>query len=335
MERSGRKTGVKRSSETSASAEPPRWNYAALAQQVVRAAEAEISGAAATSKAVRAAAGALTLVATPIGHRGDITLRALLTLATADAVLCEDTRVSGALLKAYGIKRPLQAYHEHNAAAVAGDILARLKSGEQLALISDAGLPLIADPGQRLVQACWQQGIAVSVCPGASAVTTALAQSPLPPQPFLFAGFLPPKKAARRQALAQWAATPATLVFYESPQRLAESLSDMAAVLGDRPAAVARELTKLYEECRPGALSELADHYAAHPPKGEIVVLVGPPLAPVADDVATLQAKLRQAMQTQSLRDAVAAVASSSGQPRDSVYRLALALRDGVDAKDG
>lgn len=314
-----------------------------MAQQVVRAAEAEISDAAATSKAVAAppinkaqpAPGRLSLVATPIGHRGDITLRALLTLATADLVLCEDTRVSGGLLKAYGISRPLQPYHEYNAAAVEGEILARLAAGAQLALISDAGLPLIADPGQRLVQACWQHGIAVSVCPGASAVTTALAMSPLPPQPFLFAGFLPPKRTARRQILAQWQQVPTTLVFYESPQRLSESLQDMATVLGDRPAAVARELTKLYEECRPGTLTELADYYDAHQPKGEIVVLVGPPLAPVVEDDAALMQMLQQALQTQSLRDAVAAVTAATGHPRDHIYRLALMVRDGADAADG
>lgn len=341
MAQGGRKTrGAKTGKEplvtvSSASAEPPRWNFAALAQQVVRAAEAETSEARATSKAEAAPAGKLTLVATPIGHRGDITLRALLTLATADTILCEDTRVSGALLKAYGISRPLLPYHEHNAAAVADEILARLAAGAQLALISDAGLPMIADPGQRLVQACWQQGIAVSVCPGASAVTTALARSPLPSQPFLFAGFLPPKRAARRQALAQWATTAATLVFYESPQRLTESLQDMAAVLGERPAAVARELTKLYEECRPGTLTALVAHYAAHPPKGEIVILVAPPPAATVADDAALQAQLRQALQNQSLRDAVAAVTAVSGAPRDHIYRLALAVRDAAAAADG
>lgn len=321
--------------ETSASAELPRWNFAALAQQLVRAATSEISDAVATSKAAVAPGGKLTLVATPIGHRGDITLRALLTLATADCVLCEDTRVSGALLKAYGISRPLQPYHEHNAASVESDILARLVAGAQLALVSDAGQPLIADPGQRLVQACWRAGIAVSVCPGASAVTMALALSPLPSQPFLFAGFLPPKRAARCQSLAQWQALPATLAFYESPQRLAESLQDMAAVLGDRPAAVARELTKLYEECRCGTLAELAAYYAAHPPKGEIVVLVGPPLATEMDDEAALMQRLQNALRSQSLRDAVAAVAAASGAPRDHIYRLALKVRDSTDAADG
>ena len=337
----------------SASAELPRWNFAALAQEMVRAAVAEISDVDATSKAAATGqiystgsavkthsatglvGGKLTLVATPIGHRGDITLRALMTLATADTVLCEDTRVSGALLKAYGISRPLQPYHEYNAAATEGEILARLAAGAQLALISDAGLPLIADPGQRLVQACWQHGIAVSVCPGASAVTTALAMSPLPPQPFLFAGFLPPKRTARRQTLAQWQQVPATLVFYESPQRLAESLQDMGTVLGERPAAVARELTKLYEEYRPGTLTELADYYGAHPPKGEIVVLVGPPLAPAVEDDAVLTMKLQQALQTQSLRDAVAAVTAASGHPRDHIYRLALKVRDSADSANG
>ncbi len=313
-----------------ASAVLPNWNYAALAQQLLQSAGAvkpdEISDAGAASKA-----GQLTLVATPIGHRGDITLRALMTLAQADLILCEDTRVSGALLKAYGIARPLLAYHDHNESARVPELVARLQAGAQIALISDAGMPVLADPGFRLVQACREAGIGVTLCPGPAAVLSALTISGLPPAPFLFAGFLPPKSGARRKLLAQWADVAATLAFYEAPQRLAESLADMAAVYGARVAVVARELTKLYEECRCGSLPELAAHYAAMPPKGEIVVLVGPPLVAEAlsdDRLATL---LAQALAEGSLRDAVEAVTAQSGRARAEVYALALKLKKAGD----
>lgn len=296
-----------------------------MAQTLLQALPIEISGKAVASKAGR---GSLTLVATPIGHRGDITLRALVTLAQADLILCEDTRQSGALLRAYGITTQLLSYNEHNAAARETEILSRLQRGAQIALVSDAGTPVIADPGWRLVGACLAASITVTSCPGPVAQVTGLIVSGLPPLPYLFAGFLPPRAAARRQALTPWAALTATLVFYEAPQRLAASLSDMLAVCGDRQAAVARELTKLHEECRVGNLSVLVAHYAAAPPKGELVVLLAPAAAPVlvADDAA-LTALLQPALRQHSLRDAVAAVAAQTGAPRDRVYQLALRLK--------
>ncbi|MGB4102136.1 MAG: 16S rRNA (cytidine(1402)-2'-O)-methyltransferase [Alphaproteobacteria bacterium] len=269
----------------------------------------------------------LYLVATPIGHRGDITLRALATLAQADMILCEDTRSSGALLRAYGIKKPLLSYHDHNAAAREADLIARLQRGAALALISDAGMPLISDPGFRLARACKMLGLPVTACPGPSAAITGLALSGLPPEPFLFLGFLPNKSGARRNVLRPYATVNATLICYESPQRLAATLADMAAELGDRPAAVGRELTKIYEESRTGTLTELAAHYTAHPPKGEITITVAPPenAAPAADRLDTL---LHDALQRGSLRDAVAAVMAATGLPKSQVYSRALELRE-------
>ncbi len=317
----------RRTEEKVASAEPRKLDYAAMAQTMLQALPAESSGKGAASKA---GAGSLVLVATPIGHRGDITLRALVTLAQADVILCEDTRQSGTLLRAYGIATPLLSYNEHNAAAREAEILDRLRRGACIALVSDAGTPLVSDPGWRLVCACRAADIMVTACPGPVAQVTGLVISGLPPLPYLFAGFLPPRSAARRQELAQWAALPATLVFYEAPQRLASSLADMLTVCGNRPAAVARELTKLHEECRTGNLSDLAAHYAATPPKGELVVLLAPaapPEAPLNDDAA-LTALLQPALRQHSLRDAVAAVTAQSGAPRDRVYQLALRLKE-------
>ena len=267
------------------------------------------------------------LVATPIGHRGDITLRALATLAQADMILCEDTRSSGALLRAYGIKKPLLSYHDHNAEAREADVIGRVQRGAALALISDAGMPLISDPGFRLVRACKALGLLVTACPGPSAAVTGLALSGLPPEPFLFLGFLPNKSGARRNALRPYAAVAASMVCYESPQRLAATLTDMAAELGDRPAAVGRELTKIYEESRMGTLSELAAHYTAHPPKGEITITVGPPenTAPATDQLDSL---LRAALARGSLRDAVTSVMAATGLPRSQVYSRALELQE-------
>ncbi|MGE0725362.1 MAG: 16S rRNA (cytidine(1402)-2'-O)-methyltransferase, partial [Alphaproteobacteria bacterium] len=227
----------------------------------------------------------LHVVATPIGNRGDITLRAIETLRGADLIACEDTRVTAPFLAGIGVGAPLIAYHDHNAARVRPTIMARLAEGAVVALVSDAGTPLVSDPGFRLVRACIEAGIAVSSLPGASAPLAALVVSGLPTDRFLFAGFPPPKAAARRTMLAGLAAVPATLVLFEGPSRLADSLADMAEMLGDRPAAVARELTKLHEEVRRGSLAALAAHYReAGPPRGEIVVVVGPPAAPAAAD---------------------------------------------------
>jgi 16S rRNA (cytidine1402-2'-O)-methyltransferase len=269
----------------------------------------------------------LHVVATPIGNLRDITLRALATLAAADAVIAEDTRVSHNLLAHYGITSPLIAYHEHNAAAVRPHILARLAEGAALALISDAGTPLVSDPGYKLVAEALEAGVAVTSVPGPSAVLAALVVAGLPTDRFFFEGFLPPKSAARRARINELALVPATLVFFESPRRLAETLTDLGAELGDRPAAVARELTKLYETTRRGTLSELAEHFAREgPPKGEIVVLVGPPAAgdPVAEE--ELDRLLRRALENLSVKDAAGAVSAQTGAPRRQVYARALAL---------
>ncbi|HZF34383.1 MAG TPA: 16S rRNA (cytidine(1402)-2'-O)-methyltransferase [Candidatus Angelobacter sp.] len=269
----------------------------------------------------------LAIVATPIGNAGDITLRALDLLRRADRIACEDTRVTGRLLARYGIATPLLAYHEHNAARMRPLLLERLRRGETIALVSDAGTPLISDPGYKLVRAAVEAGIPVTTLPGASAALAALVSSGLPTDRFFFAGFLPPRMAARRTELAGLAGIAATLIFFESAGRLAATLADMAAVLGARDAAVARELTKLYEEVRRGKLAELAEHYAAAgPPKGEIVIVVGPPATAAEASDEAIDDALRGALATSSLRDAVAAVTAALDAPRRRVYARALAL---------
>ena len=270
----------------------------------------------------------LHVVATPIGNLGDISLRALATLAAADLIVAEDTRTTKGLLTHYGIAGPLLPYHEHNAAEMRPRLLARLAGGEALALVSDAGTPLVSDPGFRLVGEALAHGHAVTAIPGASAVLAGLVVAGLPTSRFFFEGFLPVKSAARRQRIAEIAAVPATLVFFESPRRVGELLADLAAVLGPREAAVARELTKLYEAVRRGPLPELAAAYAAEDaPRGEIVVLVGPPTegAPLLDGVA-LDARLREALRTLSVKDAAAVIAGETGQPRRKVYARAVEL---------
>ena len=269
----------------------------------------------------------LHVVATPIGNLADISLRALATLAAADLVVAEDTRVSKVLLAHYGITTPLLAYHEHNAAAVRPRLIARLRDGAALALVSDAGTPLISDPGFRLVGDALEAGVAVTPVPGASAILTALVVAGLPTDRFFFEGFLPPKGAARRQRIAALAAIPGTLVFFESPRRLADTLADLAAVLGARDAAIARELTKHFETVTRDTLPAMAAHQAeAPPPKGEIVILVGPP----AGDAAVLSgealdAKLDAALAHLSVKDAAAVVSAETGQPRRAVYARAIA----------
>ncbi len=271
----------------------------------------------------------LYLVATPIGNLADISLRALEVLAKADLVACEDTRTTRKLLSAHGIKAVLTSYHEHNAARVRPRLMERLKCGEVVALVSDAGTPLVSDPGYKLVEAAIGAHVAVTAIPGASAGLAALTVSGLPTDRFFFAGFLPARAAARRRALGELAAIEASLVIYESARRLPAALADMAEVLGPRQGAVARELTKLHEEVRRGTLSELADHYgSAGPPKGEVVVVVGPPErgARAALDAQDLDAKLGAALGRASLRDAVAAVTAETGLPRKRVYARALEL---------
>ena len=274
---------------------------------------------------------ALYLVACPIGNLADITLRALATLAQSDVLVCEDTRYTRRLLQAHGLDRPDRssiAYHEHNAARVRPKLIEALKRGETVALVSDAGTPLVSDPGYKLVRDAVEAGIRVVPVPGPSAVLAGLVAAALPSDRFCFAGFPPPRSAARLRWLEELKPVPATLILFEAPQRLAASLADMAQALGGgRPAAVARELTKLFEEVRRGSLTELADAYGAEEqPKGEIVVVVGPPLDE-STDAATLDTALRRALAAGgSLKDAVQAVQAATGLPRRQVYGRALEL---------
>jgi len=268
----------------------------------------------------------LYLVATPIGNLRDITLRALDVLGAADVIACEDTRVTARLLTTYGVSTPTIPYHDHNAARARPAILKRLAEGQAVALVSDAGTPLISDPGLKLVRACAEEGLAVVTIPGASAMLAGLAVAGLPTDRFLFAGFLPAKSAGRRRALEDLAGVPATLVFYEAANRLPAALADMAEMLGPRPAAVARELTKRYEEIARADLAELATRYGeAGPPKGEVVVVVGPPeVAEIAGEV--VDKRLTTALMRLSVRDAAGEVAEELGLPRRQLYERALQL---------
>ena len=277
----------------------------------------------------------LYIVATPIGNIRDITLRALDILAGAKVLACEDTRVTQKLLRAYGITAAkIFPYHEHNAETARPRLMARLRAGETVALVSDAGTPLVSDPGYKLVREAAAENIPVFAVPGASAALAALVSAGLPTDRFLFAGFLPPRPAGRRRSLQEFTKIQASLVFFESARRLAASLRDMAETLGHRPAAVARELTKLYEEVRRGSLDELAAHYAASgAPKGEVVIVVGPPGKDKG--VVDIDSMLRTALRDMSLRDAAAAVSEASGQPRRTVYARALRLSEGLQEGKG
>lgn len=272
---------------------------------------------------------ALYLVATPIGNLGDITLRALETLAAADILACEDTRVSRVLLERYGVRRRTLAYHEHNAAEAGPKLIAALESGQSVALISDAGTPLVSDPGYRLVGEAAERGIKVVPIPGASAVLAALTASGLPSDTFLFAGFLPTRTGQRETRLQALKAVPATLIFFESPRRLAETLDAMAETLGgDRDAAVGRELTKAFEEVRRGTLAGLAAHYAdAETPKGEIVICVGPAAAK-ADEPADIDRLLLSLAAEMPASKAAAEAAKMTGGQKQALYRRLLELRD-------
>lgn len=275
------------------------------------------------------------MVATPIGNLGDISDRARHALEAAAVVACEDTRMTGQLLRHLGLRaQALVPYHEHNAAEMRPRLLARLAAGEAVALVSDAGTPMISDPGYKLVREAREAGAAVHAVPGASALLTALVVAGLPTDRFLFAGFLPAKDKARREALAELAGVPATLVFYESTRRLPEALAAMAEILGGREAAVCRELTKLHEEVRRAPLPDLAAHYAAEgPPKGEAVVVVGPPAAGAAEAAeADLDCLLRDALAQQSVRDAAATVAAATGLQKKAVYARALEIAKERDA---
>src|SRR5262245_14626252 len=261
----------------------------------------------------------LYLVATPIGNLGDVTLRALSVLARADVVLCEDTRHSRTLLSHFGITATTRPYHEHNAERERPRVLAALEAGPRVALISDAGPPLVSDPGYKLVRAAIDAGHRVEALPGPSAALAALSVAGLPTDTFFFAGFLPPKSAARRARLSELKGVPATLVFFEAPSRVAETLADLAAVLGDRPAALARELTKLHEEVRRGPLNGLAAEVGEGAIKGEAVIVVGPPQHAEVTD-ADIAARLEPALRSMSLRDAAKAIAEALGVPKSRVY---------------
>jgi 16S rRNA (cytidine1402-2'-O)-methyltransferase len=266
-------------------------------------------------------------VSTPIGNLRDITLRAIDMLKDADVVACEDTRHTAKLLHAHGITTPMTPYHDHNAERVRPLLLKRLHKGAIVALVSDAGTPLVADPGYKLVRACLADGIDVTVAPGPSAVLAALVLSGLPTDRFLFAGFLPPRSAARRTALRELHATTTTTIFFESPQRIEATLADLAEILGTRDAAIMREMTKLHEDVHRGTLAELAEAFAGKDaPKGEIVIVVGPPaVAPGLSD-ASLDAMILDALAHQSLRDTATMLAEATGRPRRVVYARALAL---------
>ncbi|MEX0591133.1 MAG: 16S rRNA (cytidine(1402)-2'-O)-methyltransferase [Xanthobacteraceae bacterium] len=270
----------------------------------------------------------LYVVATPIGNLGDVTLRALSVLASADLVLCEDTRVTRRLLDRYGLRPSLLAYHEHNAAAVRPRVLARLGENASVALVSDAGTPLISDPGYKLVEAAIAASHKIFPVPGASAALAALVAAGLPTDRFWFEGFLPAKAGQRKSRIAELASIPATLVLYESGPRLAASLSDLAAGLGVRPAAVCRELTKVFEEVRRGSLATLATHYAeGGAPRGEIVIVIGPPDAEAPTlTSAALDGKLKTALAKLSVKDAVDAIVAETGIKRRAVYQRALEL---------
>ncbi|SKA27743.1 16S rRNA (cytidine1402-2'-O)-methyltransferase [Enhydrobacter aerosaccus] len=274
----------------------------------------------------------LHIVATPIGNLRDITLRALDVLRAADLIACEDTRVFAKLATHYGISAPTIAYSDATQEAAEPRIVRALAEGKSVALVSDAGMPLVSDPGYRLVRAALAGGHSVTAAPGPSAVPMALALSGLPTDRFFFGGFLPAKAVERRRAIAEAGAVPATLVFFEAPHRLAASLADLAELLGDRPAAVARELTKLFEEVRRAPLSELAAHYAEQADvKGEIAIVIGPPGEADAPAADALDSALRTAMAGASVKDAAAEVAARFGLKRREVYARALALkREGV-----
>jgi len=269
----------------------------------------------------------LYLVATPIGNLSDISLRAISVLARAPLIAAEDTRHSKRLLSHYGIETQLTPYHEHNAERERPKLLARMRSGYAVALISDAGTPLVSDPGYKLVREALDEGLMVTSIPGPSAVLAALTCAGLPTDTFLFAGFLPPKSGARQARLAALKDAPATLIVFETSPRLAKSLADMAAVLGAREAVVARELTKLHETIMRGTLDSLSDEVASAPPKGEVVVVIAPPRAQETEiDDDRIVADLKAALETQSFRDAVHGVTEGLGVKRARVYELGLSL---------
>jgi 16S rRNA (cytidine1402-2'-O)-methyltransferase len=268
----------------------------------------------------------LYIVATPIGNLSDLGPRAAAVLSAADLIAAEDSRVTAKLLRHIGVKRPMTPYHDHNADKVRPGLVARMR-GEAVALVSDAGTPLISDPGYKLVRDARAAGVRVTTIPGPCALIAALTLAGLPTDRFAFMGFLPAKAGARARAIAEAARFPGTLVFYESGPRLAASLAGLREGLGDRDAAVAREISKAFEETVTGTLSDLAARYAAAPPKGEIVIVVAPAGAEEAPDDADIDAALRDALSRLSPSRAAAEVAERLGLPRKRVYERAQALK--------
>ncbi len=266
----------------------------------------------------------LYIVATPIGNLGDITMRALDVLRGVSVIACEDTRVTGKLLKAYGIETRMQRYDDH-ASASTRERLIELAQSEAVALVSDAGTPLVSDPGYRLVREARGADVAVTSIPGACAAVAGLTLSGLPNDRFVFAGFLPVKEKARADTLEELGSIEATLIFYETGPRLERSLRAIAEMWPDRDVSVARELTKIHEESRSGTAQELADHYAANPPKGEIVLLIGPP-AEASNDIDPDEL-LREALQTMSASKAAGKVAKATGIDRQTIYARAIKMR--------
>ncbi|MEJ0027871.1 MAG: 16S rRNA (cytidine(1402)-2'-O)-methyltransferase [Rhizomicrobium sp.] len=266
----------------------------------------------------------LYVTATPIGNARDITLRALDVLAGCDVIAAEDTRVTSKLLAIHGISKPLTAYNDHNGARERPKLIARLRHGARIALVSDAGTPLVSDPGYKLVREALAEGVPVHAIPGASATLTALALAGLPSDRFLFAGFVPAKAGERATFLEELKPIRATLIVFESAQRLAESLAQMAQVLGDRAVAVTRELTKLHEEVRRGTLARLAPQYAdAPPPKGEVTILIGPP-AQTGADTGRIDALLDHALPFMPVKAASEMIALALDIPRKEIYERAL-----------
>lgn len=270
----------------------------------------------------------LYLVATPIGNLRDISLRALDVLASADLVLAEDTRTSAKLFNAYGLKTPLSAYHDHNAAKRVPNLVERIAGGGVIALISDAGTPMVSDPGFKLARACIEDGLDVIAIPGASAVLSGLVVSGLPSDKFMFAGFLPAKTSARCTALEALKSVPSSLIFYESAGRLSAMLTDALAVLGDRPMAVARELTKKYEEVLRGSISQMLERLEGEKLRGEIVVILGPPEGGEVWEEHQIIDALKSRIGDIGVKRASEEIASLSGHKKRDIYALALTLKD-------
>ena len=274
------------------------------------------------------------LVATPIGNLRDITFRALDVLSSVDLIICEDTRVTGKLMSAYGFKKQMQVYNDHSTDEQREHFIRRVEEGQSIAVLSDAGTPLVSDPGYKLVRLALEKDLYVTSLPGANAALSALQLSGLATDQFSFLGFLPSKTTARQKKLQEWKEVSGTLIFYETGPRLIESLQDMIEILGDRNAAVMRELTKMYEEGRRGPLSELIAHYGEQgEPKGEIVVILGEPREVVVS-AETIQEQLMVALKTMSVRDAAEVVAKATGKPKKAIYTLALKLGSSSSPKD-